>query len=822
MLGGAPERGVVTVSSSGPPDRRPSDHRGPSPRVRQAVKTALSVLLVAGIFYVLFTQIDFGDVWAEVRAMTWLELTLLLAIAVWNLATYALVWMTVTPGLSFGQAMLMTQLTTAVSNTVPGGAAVGVGMTYSMFGRWGYSRSKTTTAVLVSGVWNSFIKLGLPVFALAVVAVHGGASSARLIPAVVGLTGLVAAVVVFGAMLHSEQVARRVGVRAGRVASRLLAVVHRPPVAGWEIATVKFRARTVDLLQRGWVPITVTSLLSHLSLYLVLLVALRQVGMSEADVSWAEVLAVFAFARLATAVPFTPGGAGVVEAVLIGGLVAAGGEADRVTAAVLVYRGLTWALPIVVGVGCYAWWRRQVAASRAAGDPGRVGAAGTAGDRFAQPGRPRGRWVVGAGYARHPGDALRLVLGVAVLLLTTAAVHVDYLGSREAALFRLVNELALPDWTWPGVWLLMQLGVVGAVPLVAAAALLTRRLRLALDAVLAAGSIYLVAKVIKQFVQRGRPDTLLDDVNILGEPAGGLGYVSGHSAVAVALATVSSPYLGRRGRRVAWALAVTVCLARMYVGAHLPFDVLGGAALGWAAGALVHLVLGAPESRPPAGRVREALQAHGIETGAVQPLPPRTSRSTRFTSGGDPDPGLFVKVVVREWRDTDLIYRAWRRLRRAGHPVRQRTPVHEVEHEALMAMLARAAGVRAPGVPLVTSFGNGAGLLVEERIDGRTLTDLDADRIDDGLLADLRRQVAALHRAGIAHQDLSADNIIVDRDRRTWLVDFDQAVAGAPDGRIARDEQALQAILTDVASRRHGTATRAAATPPDPQPSAAS
>jgi len=79
--------------------------------------------------------------------------------------------------------------------------------------------------------------------------------------------------------------------------------------------------------------------------------------------------------------------------------------------------------------------------------------------------------------------------------------------------------------------------VIGAVPLVAGLALATRRLRLALDATLAAGGIYLIAKVVKVFIQRGRPQTLLDDVHVLGEPAGGLGYVSGHAAVAVALAT---------------------------------------------------------------------------------------------------------------------------------------------------------------------------------------------------------------------------------------------------------------------------------------------
>jgi len=48
-----------------------------------------------------------------------------------------------------------------------------------------------------------------------------------------------------------------------------------------------------------------------------------------------------------------------VEAVLIGGLVAAGGAKPQVVAAVLVYRALTWLLPIPVGVSTYLWWRRR-------------------------------------------------------------------------------------------------------------------------------------------------------------------------------------------------------------------------------------------------------------------------------------------------------------------------------------------------------------------------------------------------------------------------------------------------------------------------------
>src|SRR5829696_8518851 len=86
-----------------------------------------------------------------------LEVAILGLLAAWNLCTYAFVWMSVTPGLGFWRAMVMTQATTAVANTVPAGSAIGIGMTYSMLGSWGFSRSRSTTAVLVSGVWNSFI-----------------------------------------------------------------------------------------------------------------------------------------------------------------------------------------------------------------------------------------------------------------------------------------------------------------------------------------------------------------------------------------------------------------------------------------------------------------------------------------------------------------------------------------------------------------------------------------------------------------------------------------------------------------------------------------
>jgi uncharacterized membrane protein YbhN (UPF0104 family) len=55
----------------------------------------------------------------------------------------------------------------------------------------------------------------------------------------------------------------------------------------------------------------------------------------------------------------------VVEAVLITGLAAAGGDKAQVVAAVLVYRALTWGLPVLVGVVCLLWWRRKTLTSSA-------------------------------------------------------------------------------------------------------------------------------------------------------------------------------------------------------------------------------------------------------------------------------------------------------------------------------------------------------------------------------------------------------------------------------------------------------------------------
>ncbi|RFU23219.1 lysylphosphatidylglycerol synthase transmembrane domain-containing protein [Geodermatophilus marinus] len=343
------------MTAADPPVAPP---RPPRARWRRALTPVLSLALAAAVLFWFLPQFtSLSAVWDSLRALTWAEAGLLAAVTAWNLLTYQFVVVATMPGLTLRQATVSTLTTTAVSNTVVGGAAIALGLTYGMNFSWGFSRGRTSVSLLVAGLWNNFAKLALPVLALSLLALRSDPSPGRVAAGAAGLAGLVAVVVLLGLLLHSPVAAARIGRGAARVVSAVLRPLGRPPVEGWDRATTRFRERTALLLHARWHVITAATLVSHLSLFLVLLTALRVVGVDAAQVGVLEALAVFAFARLLTAVPFTPGGLGVVEVALIAGLAAAGGDRALVAAAVLLFRALTYVLPIPLGLGTYVFWR---------------------------------------------------------------------------------------------------------------------------------------------------------------------------------------------------------------------------------------------------------------------------------------------------------------------------------------------------------------------------------------------------------------------------------------------------------------------------------
>ena len=196
------------------------------------------------------------------------------------------------------------------------------------------------------------------------------------------------------------------------------------------------------------------------------------------------------------------------------------------------------------------------------------------------------------GRQRSWTDLALAAAGAVLLVLAALPVERARVGAAETAVFRVLNDTTvLPFWL---VWPAMQLGNLLVVPAAAVLAAGLRRWRLAAGILLAGIGTYLTAKVVKDLVVRGRPDGLLADVVLRGADAQGRGFVSGHAAVAVALVALAWPWLGTRGRVLCVAAALTVCLARVYVGAHLPLDVAGGAGLGLAVAGCVRLLVGRP------------------------------------------------------------------------------------------------------------------------------------------------------------------------------------------------------------------------------------
>jgi hypothetical protein len=224
---------------------------------------------------------------------------------------------------------------------------------------------------VVSGIWNVFARLGLPVIALLAIVTVARPQAGLLSGAIAGLVLLALMALGFGLVLRSESFAIRAGAALQPALAVTCRLALRPPPSSAAGSLLGFRDRAAGLLAaRGW-RITAATAASNLALWLVLMASLRGVGLSQSQVPWQTSFAAFAFVRLLTVLPVTPGGAGIAELGLVG-ILASGADhrvAGQVTAAVLVYRAVTYLAPIPIGaLACLAWWyapalRRRVVRS---------------------------------------------------------------------------------------------------------------------------------------------------------------------------------------------------------------------------------------------------------------------------------------------------------------------------------------------------------------------------------------------------------------------------------------------------------------------------
>jgi membrane-associated phospholipid phosphatase len=189
-----------------------------------------------------------------------------------------------------------------------------------------------------------------------------------------------------------------------------------------------------------------------------------------------------------------------------------------------------------------------------------------------------------------------LVASLAVFAICAVIAADGRVGPLERALFHAVN--GLPDWLYRPMVLFQYLGVLAMPLVVALGALAFRRWRLAAALVLVMPFKLATERLVKLLVARERPGTTVPDAVLRGVHSAGLSFVSGHAIITFAIAGLLALVLPRRWAVVVlFVLATLNAVARVYLGAHNPLDVVGGAAVGLAIAAVLDLVLDVARDR---------------------------------------------------------------------------------------------------------------------------------------------------------------------------------------------------------------------------------
>lgn len=337
---------------------------GPTERAAARRTAAIRVLLVGGYLFVVFgvllpRVIDYRDVVAAFLAVPpeWLAVVVLVGIGAWiaeGLSIKALL-----PELGVFRAVVTWLSMSAVGSTVPG--PVKMAFAYRLFRGWGIAPDRAVLGLTLNGLAQQASKLLLPAAAAFLLTIAG------VIPTWGFLVGIAIAIpVALGSLvsiwiLRSEAFARRVGAFATRATDAVARRIRRPEPGDLTDRLMGFRESARVMLIARLVPTIASQLLARTMGYVLLLVSLRAVGVGPEVLSPAIVLAGYAGVMTITLLPIAPGGAGLPELLYIAFFTSVAADPaydDAIAAGVMLFRGMSWFVPIPVGY-LALWVERQ-------------------------------------------------------------------------------------------------------------------------------------------------------------------------------------------------------------------------------------------------------------------------------------------------------------------------------------------------------------------------------------------------------------------------------------------------------------------------------
>ena len=334
--------------------------------LRRATTVGLKVLVGFGVvvlIYRLVLPLVIGAPWAGVvqvvSGLTKRQVLLLTVIWFSGLYAHSFVLTAAMPRLSHRRALTLSLTGSAVSNLVPMGGALGIGLNYWMSRTWGFTKPAFTLYTLVTNLWDVMAKLSLPALAIGALLLTDDVTHPQLANAAslaMGLLGVLLLLML--TCLSSERAASAVGqaltppIQLGFRLARSRRRVHLAR------SFVELRRESIGLLRARWVQLSLGMVAYSALQALLLWSSLHMLGTT---LTAPEIFAGYALERVLTLALITPGGTGFVEVGITALLIAFGGDPVTTVAGVLIYRAFTFGLEIPVGgAGIALWlWRRR-------------------------------------------------------------------------------------------------------------------------------------------------------------------------------------------------------------------------------------------------------------------------------------------------------------------------------------------------------------------------------------------------------------------------------------------------------------------------------
>ncbi|MEX0768751.1 MAG: lysylphosphatidylglycerol synthase transmembrane domain-containing protein [Microthrixaceae bacterium] len=310
---------------------------------------------------------NYAEAWDLIKDMSVAQLAVLGTSVIFSILVYVFPFQVSLPGLRYWPAFMIRQTSFTISNAVPAGGAVGLGVQYGMLAQAGFSGASATAAIGITSVFNLMVTLALPVLGVLALLFVTTPTTSQIVGAVAGLGAIVVMVGFFAAVLRSEENARKLGNKADLLIASLADRFHKTAPSSITEQLIAFRSSTVDVVTERWALLTGTNFAQQFAQFGVLLVSLRIIQTGEStEIAVAAAFAAFALARLAAFIPVTPGGLGTVDAALTGLLVAFGVSNTDALAATLLWRAASWIPQVLLGVVTFLIWRARSGKMKAA------------------------------------------------------------------------------------------------------------------------------------------------------------------------------------------------------------------------------------------------------------------------------------------------------------------------------------------------------------------------------------------------------------------------------------------------------------------------